>query len=226
MSVTCSADKIEWAQEVYEALKRDESEFEKRKIGSYDKLVALCVVLREHSQRIVLTSGSFDILHEGHSIYLEAARKHGDFLVVGVDSDAKIRDRKGPGRPAVPEQERMRMVAHQRGVGAIVLKKHDDPHWALIKAVRPDVLVATQETYTDSQITTLEEHYCGKVVVLPRMATISTSARLRLMQLQYLRGATEEIGKAVTERLTKGLSKVIETEVNDALRDITKEEPK
>ena len=47
--------------------------------------------------RVVLTSGSFDIIHEGHSMYLEAARGFGDFLIVGLDSDEKIRARKGAG---------------------------------------------------------------------------------------------------------------------------------
>ena len=66
--------------------------------------------------------GTFDILHEGHSMYLEAARGFGDFLIVGVDSDEKVRRRKGVWRPAVPELERLRMVTHQRGVGLVTLK--------------------------------------------------------------------------------------------------------
>ena len=78
--------------------------------------------LRDLGQTVVLTSGSFDILHEGHSLYLEAAREAGDFLIVGVDSDEKVRARKGPSRPAVPEEERLRMVTHQRGVGLVTLK--------------------------------------------------------------------------------------------------------
>ena len=87
--------------------------------------------------KVVLTSGSFDILHEGHSMYLEAARQFGDFLIVGVDSDQKIRQRKGTHRPAVPEMERLRMVTHQRGVGLVTLKGLEHERWALIKAVSP-----------------------------------------------------------------------------------------
>src|SRR5436309_2100242 len=84
--------------------------------------------------RRVLARGSFDIIHEGHSMYLEAARRFGDFLIVGLDSDAKIRARKGPHRPAVPEIERLRMVTHQRGVGLVTLKDLHHERWALIKA--------------------------------------------------------------------------------------------
>src|SRR5258708_12014470 len=106
--------------------------------------------------KIVLTSGSFDIIHEGHSMYLEAARQFGDFLIVGLDSDEKIRARKGESRPVVPQMERLRMVTHQRGVGLVTLKESKHAKWALIKAVRPDVLVPTQDTYTPPPCRDLE----------------------------------------------------------------------
>jgi rfaE bifunctional protein nucleotidyltransferase chain/domain len=162
--------------------------------------------LRDLGLRVVLTSGSFDILHEGHSMYLEAARGFGDFLIVGLDSDEKLRLRKGPGRPAVPELERLRMVTHQRGVGLVTLKHSDDPRWSLIKAVRPDVLVATAETYKPEQIAELEATYCGRVEVLERMATVSTSARLRRLQM----GLAEMMSKKLSERLPELLQDVID----------------
>jgi D-beta-D-heptose 7-phosphate kinase/D-beta-D-heptose 1-phosphate adenosyltransferase len=171
----------------------DASQFELRYVRDYAEISRIVAALRVVQLQVVLTSGSFDVLHEGHSMYLEAARQLGDFLIVGVDSDEKIRARKGPGRPAVPEQERLRMVTHQRGVGLVTLKYPGQPRWELIKAVRPDVLVATEETYSPPEIDELESGYCGRVVVLPRMATISTSARLRRMQL--------ELASALTTRL-------------------------
>ncbi len=166
-------------------LAQDKSLLELRYIKDLPEISRIVTAIRTQTPgtRIVLTSGSFDVIHEGHSMYLEAAREMGDFLVVGVDSDEKIRQRKGPTRPAVPEQERLRMVTHQRGVGLVALKHPTDPRWALIKAVRPDVLVATEETYTPAEIAQLESQWCTRVVVLPRMATISTSARLRLAYL-------------------------------------------
>ena len=124
-------------------------------------------------------------------MYMEAARQFGDFLIVGVDSDEKVRARKGPSRPAVPELERLRMVTHQRGVGLVTVKPAADTRWSLIRAVRPDVLVATADTYTAEEIADLEADYCGRVEVLDRMATVSTSARLRLLQLR--------LGKRISE---------------------------
>jgi D-glycero-beta-D-manno-heptose 1-phosphate adenylyltransferase len=79
--------------------------------------------------------------------------------------------------------ERLRMVTHQRGVGLVTLKHLHDERWRLIKTICPDVLVATADTYSPAEIAELEERYCGRVEVLERMATVSTSARLRRIQL-------------------------------------------
>jgi D-beta-D-heptose 7-phosphate kinase/D-beta-D-heptose 1-phosphate adenosyltransferase len=168
---------------VSNSLFADASNFDQRFVEDYAKISETVNALRTLGFKIVLTSGSFDIIHEGHSMYLEAARQFGDFLIVGLDSDEKIRARKGPHRPAVPEMERLRMVTHQRGVGLVTLKHLHDERWRLIKTIRPDVLVATADTYTRAQIAELEERYCGRVEVLERMATVSTSARLRRIQL-------------------------------------------
>jgi rfaE bifunctional protein nucleotidyltransferase chain/domain len=164
---------------VSNSLFADASNFDQRFVEDYGKIETTVNALRTLGFKIVLTSGSFDIIHEGHSMYLEAARQFGDFLIVGLDSDEKIRARKGDNRPVVPQMERLRMVTHQRGVGLVTLKQTSHPKWALIKAVRPDVLVATEETYTPAEIRELEAGYCGRVEVLDRMATVSTSARLR-----------------------------------------------
>jgi rfaE bifunctional protein nucleotidyltransferase chain/domain len=171
------------SQALSSSLFADASNFELRFVESYERIETIVSALKTLGLRVVLTSGSFDIIHEGHSMYLEAARRFGDFLIVGLDSDDKIRGRKGPGRPAVPQMERLRMVTHQRGVGLVTLKGVEHARWELIKTVGPDVLVATEDTYSAAEIAELEERYCGRVEVLERMATVSTSARLRRIQL-------------------------------------------
>src|SRR5262245_47320833 len=184
----------------------DASNFDLRYVPEYERITEIVAALRVLGLKVVLTMGTFDILHEGHSMYLEAARGFGDFLIVGVDSDDKVRRRKGAWRPAVPELERLRMVTHQRGVGLVTLKQADEPRWSLIAAVRPDVLVATAETYTHDGIAELEEKYCGRVEVLERMATVSTTARLRLLQL----GLGERMSQRLSERLPDLLQDVID----------------
>lgn len=213
---------LEWAELALKQMDSDKSMSAERIVHSYEDLSTLCAVLRDQGRRIVLTSGSFDILHEGHSRYLEAAREHGDFLIVGVDSDAKIKHRKGPSRPAVPEDERLRMVTHQRGVGAVFLKGVDEKKWELVKTIHPDVLIATEETYSQESINELEANYCRKVVVLPRMATISTSARLRNMQLSFLRGSSQDIADTLVEHVQDELDLVVRKAVQNAVDALTK----
>jgi D-glycero-beta-D-manno-heptose 1-phosphate adenylyltransferase len=77
------------------------------------------------------------------------------------------------------------MVTHQRGVGLVTLKGAEAARWSLIATVEPDVLVATAETYTADEIVELEAKYCGRVEVLDRMATVSTSARVRRFSIDH-----------------------------------------
>jgi D-glycero-beta-D-manno-heptose 1-phosphate adenylyltransferase len=71
-----------------------------------------------------------------------------------------------------------------------------------VKAVRPDILVATEDTYDDEQLRALDE-FCGTVKILPRMATVSTSARLRLMQLDASKALADRVAQALPELLEK-----------------------
>ncbi len=115
--------------------------YEDRLISSLEEMTRTVAHLKGLGYRVVLTSGSFDLIHLGHVKYLARAKQFGDVLAVGVDSDAKIRRRKGEDRPMVPESERLEMLAYQRPVDLIFLKEDEEERWALIKAVQPDVLV-------------------------------------------------------------------------------------
>ncbi|MEK7576197.1 MAG: adenylyltransferase/cytidyltransferase family protein [Patescibacteria group bacterium] len=181
------------------------SSFDDRYIPDYAQLGKLVESWKTIGLKIVLTSGSFDMFHEGHALYLEAAKKLGDLLIVGVDSDEKIRAKKGPNRPGVPQIERLRILAHVRHVDVVTLKNLNDSKWALIKLAHPDVLQATEDTYTDEQIEELRA-YCGEVVVQKRMATTSTSARIRLL---VLTGA-EQISKTLIAELPGTVQAIFE----------------
>ena len=124
--------------------------YEERLIRSLEDMTRTVTHLKGLGFRVVLTSGSFDLIHLGHVKYLARAKQLGDVLAVGVDSDAKIRRRKGEDRPMVPESERLEMLAYQRPVDMIYLKEDGEARWALIKAVQPDVLVLTADhSYSD-----------------------------------------------------------------------------
>lgn len=162
----------------------DNPNFDNRFVEDYDELVKKVEACRLLGLKVVLTSGSFDLMHIGHMRYVERAKEYGDVLIVGVDSDAKIRARKGEGRPVVGELERAQMLSHTRGVTYITIKQSTDKKWELIRLVHPDILIATAETYTPEEISELEANYCKRVVVLPPQATTSTSARIRLLNIE------------------------------------------
>lgn len=97
--------------------------------------------LRRAGKRIVFTNGCFDLIHPGHVRYLRAARRLGDVLVVGLNSDRSVRRlAKGPGRPLVSEGDRAEVLAALEMVDFVTLFAEDTP-LDLIRRVRPDVLV-------------------------------------------------------------------------------------
>lgn len=145
---------------------------------------------RREGKKIGLVQGSWDQFHIGHLRYIKKAKANCDYLIIGVDSDAKIQKRKGKNRPLIPQDERYDMILEQGGdkIGKyepgksladdIVFKSVDEPKWGLIKQVKPDVLVTITENYTTEEYNQLT-NYCGSVLVLPRQAETSTSDKLR-----------------------------------------------
>jgi D-glycero-beta-D-manno-heptose 1-phosphate adenylyltransferase len=96
--------------------------------------------LRADRRTIVFTNGVFDLLHPGHARYLQRARRLGDALIVGLNSDRSVRANKGPLRPITPERERAEILAALSCVDAVVIFDQETPH-ELIAAIQPDVLV-------------------------------------------------------------------------------------
>ncbi len=182
----------------------EEVKFEERLKPSLDELSKTVQHLKGIGLKIVLTSGSFDLIHLGHVKYLAKAKALGDVLVVGVDSDAKIRRRKGEDRPMVPERERLEMLAHQRPVDLLYLKDDDDERWALIKAVEPDVLVLTADhSYSDAEQAELEE-IVGRIAVLERQATITTSERIRQLHMHLGERIAEVLPELIRDIVRRG----------------------
>lgn len=91
-------------------------------------------------RRIVFTNGVFDLLHRGHVEYLEDARKLGDVLVVGLNSDASVSRLKGPKRPFLPQAERAALLEALESVDLVIIFDQDTPE-ELIQEVKPLVLV-------------------------------------------------------------------------------------
>ncbi|MBI5633348.1 MAG: D-glycero-beta-D-manno-heptose 1-phosphate adenylyltransferase [Nitrospirae bacterium] len=110
-----------------------------KKIQDRQSIKKICERLRKDGKKIVFTNGCFDILHAGHVRYLNRARKLGDLLIIGLNSDASVSGIK-PGRPVNAEKNRAEVLSGLASVDYIVIFREKTPY-NLIKAVRPDVLV-------------------------------------------------------------------------------------
>jgi rfaE bifunctional protein nucleotidyltransferase chain/domain len=126
--------------------------------------------------RVVFTNGCFDLLHRGHTRYLERARSLGDTLVVAINSDRSVRALKGPGRPVVPAEQRAEVMAALAAVDYVVVFDELDPA-RVIRAVRPDVLVKGGD-WPINQIVGADfvQSRGGRVLSLPYVEGASTSA--------------------------------------------------
>ncbi len=123
---------------------------DQHKICTLDQLLPQLALIRRQNSRIAFTNGCFDILHAGHVSYLEAARRTGDCLVVGLNTDASVRLLKGPSRPLNSEADRARVLAALGCVDFVVLFGEETPI-RLINAIAPEVLVKGAD-YEEDQI--------------------------------------------------------------------------
>lgn len=168
-----------------------------RFIRNLDALEKVVSRLKKKSMRIVLTQGVWDLIHEGHAKYLEAAKSFGDILIVGLDSDELTRARKGPQRPIVPERERVEMLTHLRHVDIVTIRGVDHDIGHLIRVVKPHVLVTSSSTsdFKEDIKRGTYKAFCEKIVTLPPQATTHTSARIRNLTIEGAEKLAYEVGK-------------------------------
>ena len=153
-----------------------------KKILTRDELLIERQALREAGKKLVFTNGVFDILHVGHARYLKLARTLGDALVVGVNSDASVRELKGADRPLMNENDRAEILAALESVNYVTIFDNVSPR-SLIAELLPDVLVKGGD-YALDQIHGREEVEAagGCVVSLPFVEGVSTSKLIELMK--------------------------------------------
>ena len=182
-----------------------ETNLEDRFIADENKLKKILDLCRQKRKKIVLTQGVYDLIHEGHALYLEQAKSHGDVLVVGVDSDELTRMRKGPNRPIVPQSERIKMLVHLRHVDIVTIREAHHGIGDLIRLVRPDVLITSSSTSDFTNDMKREyEGYAKRIVTLPPQATTSTTARIRNLTIE----GAEELAKQVLKLTNDFIKKI------------------
>jgi D-beta-D-heptose 7-phosphate kinase/D-beta-D-heptose 1-phosphate adenosyltransferase len=133
---------------------------------------------RISGQTVVFTNGCFDLLHRGHVRLLRQAASLGDFLVVGLNSDASVRRLKGPSRPLNPAEARADVLSELEAVGAVTIFDDDTP-LKLIEAIRPDVLVKGGDYRPEEVVGRAEvEALGGRLVLVPLVEGHSTTGLL------------------------------------------------
>ena len=130
---------------------------------------------RKKGKKVVFTNGCFDIIHAGHAHYLSEAKKLGDILVVGLNSDSSIKRIKGERRPIIPQEMRAFLLSSLKPVDYVVIFDEDTPE-NLIKAIKPDVLVKGGDWDINKIVgKDFVEIYGGKVLTIPFKFDISTT---------------------------------------------------
>jgi len=145
------------------------------KIVTWEELKEQVERVRGEGKKISFTNGCFDILHVGHVRYLREARKTGDLLILGLNSDASVRAIKGEKRPLVPQGERAEVIASLEMVDYVTL--FDDPTpLRLIEYLRPDVLVKGGDWKEESVVGgNAVKSRGGRIVIVPLTEGASTT---------------------------------------------------
>lgn len=166
-TATCSRDELEVALEGREPIAK--------KIKLRSEIAAITKNLKTEGAKIVFTNGCFDLLHLGHVRYLREAKKLGDILIVGLNSDASVTALKGPNRPYVSEMERAEILASLECVDFVIVFPELRPD-NLIRLIRPDIHVKGGD-YKLSELPERKvvESLRGKVVVIPPIKGRSTT---------------------------------------------------
>lgn len=180
-----------------------------RFVPDYEELDILIELLRSMGCIIVFTTGVWDLFHIGHPEYIQLGKEKATelypqgttvIMVVGVDTDDLTRRRKGPSRPIVPQDERVRVLGHVRSVDILTLQYEADQ---LFKRVKHDVRVISTSTDDLPDLEKIKEQ-CEYIVNLPPQAETSTTARVRRLTME---GSISTL-KRVEEALTNALAEV------------------
>ena len=149
------------------------------KIIARSRLKALASKLKAKKKRIVFTNGCFDLIHVGHIEYLEVARRLGDVLIVGINSDSSMKKIKGSKRPIMEQGDRARIIAGLESVDYVSIFNEITP-LKLIKFIKPDVLVKGADWQLNKIVgAELVKSYGGKTASIPLIKGRSTSHIIR-----------------------------------------------
>lgn len=150
------------------------------KIKNFEQIARIVKRLKEQKRTIVFTNGCFDILHRGHTSYLEKAKAKGDFLVLGLNSDASVTRLKGADRPINNLEDRALLLAALESVDYVIPFTEDTPY-ELIKLVNPDIIIKGAD-YKDKEV--VGSDIANQVILIDFVEGKSTSKIIKKIKGQ------------------------------------------
>ena len=153
----------------------------KKRLVSQSDLMSLGEQIKAKGKKIVFTAGSWDLIHAGQCRYIEKAKAEGDVLVVGVSSNAAIKQVKGPNKPILDEKIRAEMLTYLRAVDFVTILP--EPSCApSLGLLRPDIFITVKEDWTDNYKQSREyktvASYGGEVQVVDRQSTSLSTTKI------------------------------------------------
>lgn len=124
-----------------------------------------------------MVNGTFDILHPGHVALLNTARIYGDYLVVAIDTDRRVREIKGQQRPVNNQHDRKIMLSNLKAVDVVEFFDSTEELVELIRTYKPDVYVKGSDWKSDK--TSIAKQYCKKIVYYDRLKQYSTTQTIQ-----------------------------------------------
>lgn len=174
---------------------------DKKLVRDLGELTELSRKLRDGGHAVGVVGGVWDLVHVGHARYLAQAKGECDVLIAVVDSDELVRNRKGPHRPVVPENERIEMLHHMRWVDIITVRPlgaHIEDSEYLNKAVQPDVCILSSSTGDISpEKREVIAQFVKRIAVFPPQAETSSSARIRRLAIDGASPLADAMSKLV-----------------------------
>ena len=153
-------------------------------VDEWRELAPVLARAATNGQIVAFTNGCFDILHAGHVRYLTAAKKLGDILVVGLNSDDSVRKLKGCGRPVNPSADRAEVLAGLRAVDHVVIFEEDTAE-EIVRHLHPDIYVKGGDYSLDRlPEAAIVASYGGRTVLVPLVEGRSTTNVIQRLRQQ------------------------------------------
>jgi D-beta-D-heptose 7-phosphate kinase/D-beta-D-heptose 1-phosphate adenosyltransferase len=125
----------------------------------------------------VMVNGTFDVLHPGHVALLNTARSYGDYLIVAIDTDRRVKELKGDKRPINCQQDRSIMLSNLKAVDIVEFFDSTEELVKLMQVYKPDVYVKGSDWKHDKKSTA--EQYCKQVIYYDRLGDYSTTKTIQ-----------------------------------------------